>query len=58
MTQLKRDLGDYFVGHVDLSEVKHIGYANAQDIARDLLARFDAGEFDVATIFYATASSR
>ncbi|CUH69286.1 F-ATPase gamma subunit [Thalassovita autumnalis] len=50
--QMKRDLGDYFIGHVDLSEVKHIGYVNAQDIARDLLTRFDAGEFDVATIFY------
>ncbi|MCG7494185.1 F0F1 ATP synthase subunit gamma [Thalassobius sp. Cn5-15] len=50
--QMKRDLGDYFIGHVDLSEVKNVGYVNAQDLARDLLSRFDAGEFDVATIFY------
>ncbi|MEE2943750.1 MAG: F0F1 ATP synthase subunit gamma [Pseudomonadota bacterium] len=50
---IKRDLGDAFVGHVDLTEVKRIGYENAQEIARDLLARFDGGEFDVATIFYA-----
>lgn len=50
--QLKRDMGDLSIGHVDLSGVKNIGYANAQDIARDLLGRFDAGEFDVATIFY------
>ena len=49
---LKRDLGDLFVGHVDLSEVKRLGYTNAQDIAKDILARFDGGEFDVATIFY------
>ena len=49
---LKRDLAKDFVGHIDLSEVKRVGYANAQDIARDVLARFDAGEFDVATIFY------
>ena len=49
---LKRDLGDDFVGHVDLSEVKRVGYANAQAIAKDILTRFDAGEFDVATIFY------
>ncbi len=49
---LKRDLGDLFVGHVDLSEVKRIGYTNAQDIAKDILSRFDGGEFDVATIFY------
>ncbi|WP_299895520.1 F0F1 ATP synthase subunit gamma [uncultured Ruegeria sp.] len=49
---LKRDLGDLFVGHVDLSEVKRLGYTNAQDIAKDILSRFDGGEFDVATIFY------
>lgn len=50
---IKRDLGDLFIGHVDLTEVKKVGYENAQDIARDLLAKFDGGEFDVATIFYA-----
>jgi F-type H+-transporting ATPase subunit gamma len=50
--QLKRDLADHFVGHVDLTDVKRVGYANAQGIARDVLARFDAGEFDVATLFY------
>ncbi|NOE24951.1 F0F1 ATP synthase subunit gamma [Ruegeria sp. HKCCD6157] len=49
---LKRDFGDLFVGHIDLSEVKRLGYANAQDIAKDILSRFDGGEFDVATIFY------
>ncbi|WP_171101744.1 F0F1 ATP synthase subunit gamma [Ruegeria sp. HKCCD7255] len=49
---LKRDFADLFVGHIDLSEVKRIGYANAQDIAKDILSRFDGAEFDVATIFY------
>jgi len=55
--QLKREYEDLFVGHVDLSEVKRIGYGNAQDIARDVLARFDAEEFDVATIFFAKFNS-
>ena len=50
--QLKRDLGRYSVGHVDLSDVKRVGYSNAQAIARDVLARFDGGEFDVATLFF------
>ncbi len=50
---IKRDLSDYFVDHVDLTEVKRVGYANAQAIAKDVLARFDAAEFDVATIFFA-----
>mgnify|MGYP001325807586 CR=1 FL=1 len=51
--QLKRDYGKFFVGHVDLTEVKRVGYADAQGVARDVLNRFDAGEFDVATLFYA-----
>ena len=55
--QLKRDLGELFIGHVDLSEVKRVGYDNAQAIAKDVLGRFDAGEFDVATIFYAQFQS-
>jgi len=50
--QLKRDYAKYFVGHVDLTEVKRVSYADAQGIARNVLDRFDAGEFDVATIFF------
>ncbi len=50
--QLKRDYADLFVGHADLSAVKRLGYDTAAGIARDVLARFDAGEFDVATIFF------
>jgi F-type H+-transporting ATPase subunit gamma len=49
---LKRDLGQYFIGHVDLTEVKRVGYVNAQTIAREILSRFEAGEFDVATLFF------
>jgi F-type H+-transporting ATPase subunit gamma len=49
---LRRDLGDRFVAHVDLSAEKRMGYAVGARIARDVIARFDAGEFDVATIFY------
>ena len=49
---LKRDLGQYFIEHVDLSEFKSIKYVNAQAIAKALLARFDNSEYDVATIFY------
>ncbi|MEO0915344.1 MAG: F0F1 ATP synthase subunit gamma, partial [Pseudomonadota bacterium] len=50
--QLRRDLGDYLVDHVDLTEVKTVGYANAADIAKDVLARFNAGEFDVCKLYY------
>ncbi|SDI93319.1 F0F1 ATP synthase subunit gamma [Aliiruegeria lutimaris] len=50
--QLKRDYRSLFVDHVDMSEVKKVGYGNASAIAKDLMDRFDAGEFDVCTIFY------
>ncbi|WP_276946277.1 F0F1 ATP synthase subunit gamma [Haematobacter massiliensis] len=50
--QLRRDYGHYLIGHVDMSEVKKLGYVNAHDIARQIMSRFQNGEFDVATIFY------
>ena len=50
---IKRDLGNHFVGHVDLSAVKRLGYIDAQGIAKDVLTRFDTAEFDIATIFFA-----
>ena len=50
--QMRREYSKYFIGHVDLSGVRRLGYGNANGIAEDVLARFDAGEFDVATLFY------
>jgi len=50
--QLKRDLGAHLVAHVDLSEVKRVSYENAADVANKVFDMFDAGEFDVATIFF------
>ena len=50
--QLRRDFANLFVGHVDMSDVKRVGYSDASNIASDVLARFDDNEFDVATLFY------
>ena len=56
--QLKRDHADLFVGHVDLGEVKRIGYAKRRPRSRRTSSiRFEDGEFDVATIFYARFQS-
>ena len=55
--QLKRDLSAHMVDHVDLSDVKRVGYENASDISKKVLEMFDAGEFDVATIFYSRFES-
>ncbi len=49
---LRREWSDALVGHIDLTDVKRIGYADAQGVAKDVLGRFDNGEFDVATLFY------
>ncbi|WP_068115596.1 F0F1 ATP synthase subunit gamma [Tropicimonas marinistellae] len=50
--QLKRDYAELFVDHVDMSDVKKVGYTDASGIAADLMARYEAGDFDVCTIFY------
>ena len=55
--QLRRDYANLLVGHIDMTEVKRVGYTNAQSIARDVLARFEAGECDVVTIFYSRFQS-
>ena len=54
---LKREFGALLADHVDLSDVKRVGYDNASAIAQNLLHRFDAGEFDVAKIFYSEFGS-
>jgi len=55
--QMRRDYSKYYIGHVDLSGIRRIGYANANEVAEDILARFEAGEFDVATLFYSEFQS-
>ncbi|MCR9146905.1 MAG: F0F1 ATP synthase subunit gamma [Rhodobacteraceae bacterium] len=49
---LKRDHADLYIDHVDMSDVRNVGYADAQKIAKNVLDRFDNGEFDVAKIFF------
>jgi len=54
---LRRTLGDRILGLVDLSHVKRLQFTDAEGIALDLVARFEKGEFDVATLYYATFKS-
>jgi F-type H+-transporting ATPase subunit gamma len=44
-------------GLITLRDVKQIGYSNAQEIGERVLAMFDNGEFDVATLFYSKFKS-
>ncbi|MCF7646147.1 F0F1 ATP synthase subunit gamma [Bacillus subtilis] len=54
---LRRDFGGLVIDHVDLREVKQIGFTNADQIGRKLIALFNKGEFDVATLFYSQFKS-
>jgi F-type H+-transporting ATPase subunit gamma len=54
---LRREWGAQIAERVDLKGVKQVGFANAADIAHKVLARFEAGEFDVATLYFAEFKS-
>jgi F-type H+-transporting ATPase subunit gamma len=55
--QLKRLYSKHIIDTIELSGVKRIGFANARDIGRRVLDLFEAGEFDVATLFYSRFKS-
>ena len=50
--QLRRQYDKQIVEHMDLRGVRQLAFSHADDIAKKVLARFDAGEFDVCTLFY------
>lgn len=55
--QLRRQFEKQIVEHVDLRSVRQIGFVHAEDIAKKVIARFEAGEFDVCTLFYSRFKS-
>jgi F-type H+-transporting ATPase subunit gamma len=55
--QLRRLYEKQIVDRMDLRGVRVIGYSNASDIATKVLAMFERGEFDVATLFYSRFKS-
>jgi len=54
---LRRDLGKHYVDRVDLRGVRQLTFAHADGIAQKLLALYEAGEFDVATLYYSRFKS-
>jgi F-type H+-transporting ATPase subunit gamma len=48
---------DLIVGTVDMTHIKNVGFADAKAVADDVVARFEAGEFDVAHLFFSTFKS-
>jgi F-type H+-transporting ATPase subunit gamma len=54
---LRRDFGKLIIDRIELREVKQIGFANADEIARKVIGLFEAGEFDVCTLIYSEFKS-
>jgi F-type H+-transporting ATPase subunit gamma len=54
---LKRFFPTQIAADHDLSAVKTVAFGDAQAVAEELIARFEAGEFDVAHLFYAKFQS-
>lgn len=55
--QLRRTFEKQIIEHLDLRSVRQLAFTNAEDIAKKVLARFEAGEFDVCTLFYSAFKS-
>jgi len=55
--QLRRDYAKNIIDLVELKEVKRVGFDNAKAIGDKVLARFEAHEFDVCTLFYSEFKS-
>jgi F-type H+-transporting ATPase subunit gamma len=54
---LKREFGSYYLDRIDLRAVRQIAFANADEIAQRLLRLYEAGEFDIATLYFSQFKS-
>ncbi|PKR88165.1 F0F1 ATP synthase subunit gamma [Pleomorphomonas diazotrophica] len=54
---LKREHGDRFIDRVELRGVKSVSFDIADDLGRRIVDLFEAGEFDVCTLFYSEFKS-
>jgi F-type H+-transporting ATPase subunit gamma len=55
--QLRRTFEKQIVEHLELRSVRQLAFVNAEDIAKKVIARFEAGEFDVCTLFFSRFKS-
>ncbi|HEY4076001.1 MAG TPA: F0F1 ATP synthase subunit gamma [Rhizomicrobium sp.] len=54
---LKRVFADKIVNTISFRDVRQLGYANASSVGETILSMYANGEFDVATLFFATFRS-
>ncbi|MGE0669041.1 MAG: F0F1 ATP synthase subunit gamma [Sphingomonadales bacterium] len=50
--QLRRNYGHLIVDVIEYPGIRQVGFAQAQPVAERILAMFEAGEFDVCSLFY------
>ena len=50
--QLKRVYGDKIIANISFKESKNANYFDADKVGKMVIEKFEAGEFDVCTIFY------
>lgn len=55
--QLKRDMSSKIVETLEFRGVKSVGYAQAEEVGDKIMAMFEAGEFDVCTLYFAAFQS-
>jgi F-type H+-transporting ATPase subunit gamma len=55
--QLRRNYQRQIIELIELRGIRSIGYENAVEIAEKIVARYDAGEFDVCTLFFSRFKS-
>jgi F-type H+-transporting ATPase subunit gamma len=54
---LRRTFAKNIIDVIDLRTVRTLGYTNAEEIAQKVVARYEAGEFDICTLFYSRFKS-
>lgn len=50
--QLRRQFEQQIVEVIELRNIKQVGFADADPIGKKIIAMFEAGEFDVCTLFF------
>lgn len=55
--QLKMEFGSIIIETIEFREVRNIGFGEANQVGQRVLELFEAGEFDVCTVFYSEFQS-
>jgi F-type H+-transporting ATPase subunit gamma len=55
--QLRRNYEKLIIELIELRGVKNVGFNNADTIAKNIVERFEKGEFDIATLFFSRFKS-